>query len=45
LGFAGETDKDFSQTVNLIKAYKFAQVHISQFYPRPGMLLMTSPFA
>ncbi|KAI9383634.1 hypothetical protein POPTR_013G107800v4 [Populus trichocarpa] len=35
-GFPGETDKDFSQTVNLIKAYKFAQVHISQFYPRPG---------
>ncbi|KAG5233192.1 threonylcarbamoyladenosine tRNA methylthiotransferase [Salix suchowensis] len=35
-GFPGETDKDFSQTVSLIKAYKFAQVHISQFYPRPG---------
>ncbi|KAB5529920.1 hypothetical protein DKX38_020001 [Salix brachista] len=35
-GFPGETDIDFSQTVSLIKAYKFAQVHISQFYPRPG---------
>ncbi|KAL1060286.1 hypothetical protein V6Z11_1Z110300 [Gossypium hirsutum] len=31
-----ETDEDFSQTVNLIKEYKFSQVHISQFYPRPG---------
>ncbi|ESQ27994.1 hypothetical protein EUTSA_v10018307mg [Eutrema salsugineum] len=35
-GFPGETDEDFSQTVELIKDYKFAQVHISQFYPRPG---------
>lgn len=35
-GFPGETDDDFAQTVELIKEYKFAQVHISQFYPRPG---------
>ncbi|CAK7344837.1 unnamed protein product [Dovyalis caffra] len=35
-GFPGETDEDFAQTVSLIKEYKFAQVHISQFYPRPG---------
>ncbi|KAL8160007.1 hypothetical protein V2J09_001544 [Rumex salicifolius] len=35
-GFPGETDDDFVQTVDLIKDYKFAQVHISQFYPRPG---------
>ncbi|CAK8575296.1 unnamed protein product [Lathyrus sativus] len=35
-GFPGETDEDFEQTVNLIKDYKFSQVHISQFYPRPG---------
>lgn len=35
-GFPGETDEDFAQTVNLIKEYKFPQVHISQFYPRPG---------
>ncbi|XP_074574562.1 uncharacterized protein LOC141831010 [Curcuma longa] len=35
-GFPGETDEDFEQTVNLIKDYQFAQVHISQFYPRPG---------
>ncbi|KAL3503839.1 hypothetical protein ACH5RR_033680 [Cinchona calisaya] len=35
-GFPGETDEDFAQTVDLIKGYKFPQVHISQFYPRPG---------
>ncbi|GAB2291172.1 hypothetical protein Dimus_025431 [Dionaea muscipula] len=35
-GFPGETEEDFAQTVELIKDYKFAQVHISQFYPRPG---------
>uniref|UniRef100_A0A0E0KQU9 Threonylcarbamoyladenosine tRNA methylthiotransferase n=1 Tax=Oryza punctata TaxID=4537 RepID=A0A0E0KQU9_ORYPU len=35
-GFPGETDEDFSQTVNLVKEYQFPQVHISQFYPRPG---------
>nr|CAE01708.1 OSJNBb0086G13.6 [Oryza sativa Japonica Group] len=35
-GFPGETDEDFSQTVNLVKQYLFPQVHISQFYPRPG---------
>ncbi|KAK9713706.1 hypothetical protein RND81_06G045900 [Saponaria officinalis] len=35
-GFPGETDDDFAETVELIKTYKFSQVHISQFYPRPG---------
>ncbi|KAG4966678.1 hypothetical protein JHK87_032329 [Glycine soja] len=35
-GFPGETDEDFLQTINLIKEYKLPQVHISQFYPRPG---------
>lgn len=35
--YAGETDEDFAETVNLIKDYKFSQVHISQFYPRPGI--------
>ncbi|KAL1534147.1 tRNA (N(6)-L-threonylcarbamoyladenosine(37)-C(2))-methylthiotransferase [Salvia divinorum] len=35
-GFPGETDDDFEETVNLIKEYKLPQVHISQFYPRPG---------
>lgn len=35
---SGETDDDFAQTISLVKDYKFPQVHISQFYPRPGML-------
>ncbi|KAJ4756642.1 Threonylcarbamoyladenosine tRNA methylthiotransferase [Rhynchospora pubera] len=35
-GFPGETEEDFAQTVSLIKEYQFPQVHISQFYPRPG---------
>ncbi|XP_065882053.1 uncharacterized protein [Euphorbia lathyris] len=35
-GFPGETDDDFAQTVSLVNEYKFPQVHISQFYPRPG---------
>lgn len=35
-GFPGENDEDFEQTVSLIQEYKFSQVHISQFYPRPG---------
>ncbi|KAF7009240.1 hypothetical protein CFC21_023806 [Triticum aestivum] len=35
-GFPGETDEDFVETVNLIKEYQLPQVHISQFYPRPG---------
>ncbi|KAF2297370.1 hypothetical protein GH714_022003 [Hevea brasiliensis] len=34
-GFPGETDDDFAQTVSLVVEYKFPQVHISQFYPRP----------
>jgi threonylcarbamoyladenosine tRNA methylthiotransferase CDKAL1 len=36
--FSGETDEDFAETVNLVKEYQFPQVHISQFYPRPGSL-------
>ncbi|KAL6184354.1 hypothetical protein ACLB2K_045756 [Fragaria x ananassa] len=35
-GFPGETDENFAQTRDLIKEYKFPQLHISQFYPRPG---------
>ncbi|XP_057469805.1 uncharacterized protein LOC130758852 isoform X2 [Actinidia eriantha] len=35
-GFPGESEEDFAQTVRLIEEYKFSQVHISQFYPRPG---------
>ncbi|KAI5067603.1 hypothetical protein GOP47_0018131, partial [Adiantum capillus-veneris] len=35
-GFPGETEGDFEETIKLIEQYRFPQVHISQFYPRPG---------
>lgn len=35
-GFPGETSEDFEATMALVKEYKFSQLHISQFYPRPG---------
>jgi threonylcarbamoyladenosine tRNA methylthiotransferase CDKAL1 len=35
-GFPGETVEDFEATMALVKEYKFPQLHISQFYPRPG---------
>ncbi|KAH7316064.1 hypothetical protein KP509_21G077000 [Ceratopteris richardii] len=37
-GFPGETEEDFEETIKLIEEYKFPQVHISQFYPRPGIV-------
>lgn len=36
----GETEDDFEETIKLIEEYKFSQVHISQFYPRPGTMLI-----
>mmetsp|Transcript_5265 Transcript_5265/g.19286 ORF Transcript_5265/g.19286 Transcript_5265/m.19286 type:complete len:627 (-) Transcript_5265:1307-3187(-) len=35
-GFPGETEEDFGETLALVSRYQFAQLHISQFYPRPG---------
>lgn len=35
-GFPGETVEDFEETVALVQEYKFPELHISQFYPRPG---------
>jgi threonylcarbamoyladenosine tRNA methylthiotransferase CDKAL1 len=35
-GFPGETDEQWKETMDLIEHYKFPEVHISQFYPRPG---------
>jgi len=35
-GFPGETDEQWKETMDLIKHYEFPEVHISQFYPRPG---------
>eukprot|EP00878_Enallax_costatus_P043482 GHUV01051477.1.p1 GENE.GHUV01051477.1~~GHUV01051477.1.p1 ORF type:complete len:377 (+),score=85.49 GHUV01051477.1:1219-2349(+) len=36
VGFPGETDADWSGTMELVGHYCFAHTHISQFYPRPG---------
>jgi tRNA A37 methylthiotransferase MiaB len=29
--------EDFEETVALVQEYKFPELHISQFYPRPGL--------
>jgi hypothetical protein len=39
---SGETDEDFAKTVELVKEYQFPQVHISQFYPRPGIVIRST---
>lgn len=36
VGFPGETEADFQDTVKLIDDLKFDQVYIAQFSPRPG---------
>jgi threonylcarbamoyladenosine tRNA methylthiotransferase MtaB len=36
VGFPGETDADFEQTVNLVKDAGFAKMHIFGFSPRKG---------
>lgn len=36
VGFPGETERDFRDTCDLIKAVGFSKVHIFQFSPRPG---------
>ncbi|MGL4800531.1 MAG: tRNA (N(6)-L-threonylcarbamoyladenosine(37)-C(2))-methylthiotransferase MtaB [Cellulosilyticaceae bacterium] len=36
VGFPGETDEEFEETVNFVKEIGFAQVHIFPFSPREG---------
>jgi len=36
VGFPGETAKDFSQTLNLLKNLKPKKIHVFRFSPRPG---------
>ena len=36
IGFPGETDKDFQDTVKLVKKAKFQIGFIAQYSPRPG---------
>lgn len=35
-GFPTETDKDFDETLSLCAKYKFPNLFINQFFPRPG---------
>ena len=35
-GFPGETAEDWERTMDLCRKYEFAELHLSQFYPRPG---------
>jgi threonylcarbamoyladenosine tRNA methylthiotransferase CDKAL1 len=35
-GFPGETTEDWNKTMSLCRKYDVREVHISQFYPRPG---------
>ncbi|KAL7293888.1 hypothetical protein TKK_0012620 [Trichogramma kaykai] len=35
-GFPTETDEDFEDTMSLCRKYKFANLFINQFFPRPG---------
>ena len=35
-GFPGETQEDWEETMRLCRKYEFAELHVSQFYPRPG---------
>jgi threonylcarbamoyladenosine tRNA methylthiotransferase CDKAL1 len=36
VGFPGETEEEFEDTMELLRKYRFAVCNISQFYPRPG---------
>lgn len=36
VGFAGESDKDFQDTLNLVKAANYAQAYSFKYSPRPG---------
>ena len=35
-GFPTESESDFTDTLDLVKKYKFPSLFINQFYPRPG---------
>jgi threonylcarbamoyladenosine tRNA methylthiotransferase CDKAL1 len=35
-GFPGETEEDWEMTMDLCRKYDFIELHLSQFYPRPG---------
>jgi tRNA-2-methylthio-N6-dimethylallyladenosine synthase len=38
VGFPGETDEQFAQTINLLRDIEFEKVHVAMYSPRPGTL-------
>ncbi len=43
VGFPGETDEEFDQTVEFVKSIKFADAHIFQYSPRKGTVAARRP--
>jgi len=43
VGFPGETEKDFEQTLDLVKKAEFSRVHIFKYSKRPGTLAEKMP--
>jgi threonylcarbamoyladenosine tRNA methylthiotransferase MtaB len=43
VGFPGETDMEFQETLKFCKDLKFARIHVFPFSPRPGTLAATLP--
>lgn len=43
VGYPGESEKDFKDTMKLVKDLKFSRVHVFHFSPRPGTAGATMP--
>jgi len=43
VGFPGETDDDFEQSVDLVESLAFSRVHVFRYSPRPGTRAATMP--
>jgi threonylcarbamoyladenosine tRNA methylthiotransferase MtaB len=43
VGFPGETDAEFRETVDLCRQVKFARIHVFPFSERPGTVAATMP--
>ncbi len=43
VGFPGETDAEFQETLNFCRDIKFVRIHVFPFSPRPGTAASTMP--
>jgi threonylcarbamoyladenosine tRNA methylthiotransferase MtaB len=43
VGFPGETDSEFQQTLDFCREMRFARIHVFPFSPRPGTAAATMP--